>query len=73
MLDAPAGKVWAEVRDLNALPRWHLAIKDSYIEHQLPSDKVGCIRDFTLKAGGRIREQPLALPDFDYSVTYSDC
>jgi Polyketide cyclase / dehydrase and lipid transport len=71
VLDAPADKVWAEVRDFNALPRWHPAIKDSYIEHQLPADKVGCIRNFTLKAGGRIREQLLALSDFDYSVTYS--
>ena len=53
------------------MPRWHPAIKDSYIEHQLPADKVGCIRNFTLHAGGRIREQLLALSDFDYSVTYS--
>jgi polyketide cyclase/dehydrase/lipid transport protein len=71
VLDAPAYAVWSEIRDFNGLPRWHPAIKDSYIEHQLPSDKVGCIRNFTLKAGGRIREQLLALSDFDYSVTYS--
>jgi Polyketide cyclase / dehydrase and lipid transport len=71
VIDAPAEKVWVEVRDFNALPRWHPAIKDSYIEHQLPSDKIGCIRNFTLKAGGRIREQLLALSDFDYSLTYS--
>ena len=71
VIDAPADAVWAEVRDFNALPRWHPAIKDSYIELHLPSDKVGCIRNFTLKAGGRIREQLLALSDFDYSVTYS--
>lgn len=71
VLDAPADKVWSEVRDFNALPRWHPAIKDSYIEQRLPSDKVGCIRNFTLKAGGRIRERLLALSDFDYSVTYA--
>ena len=71
VLDAPADAVWSEIRNFNGLPRWHPAIKDSYIEHQLPSDKVGCIRNFTLKAGGRIREQLLALSDFDYSVTYS--
>ena len=71
VLDAPADEVWSEIRDFNGLPRWHPAIKDSYIEQQLPSDKVGCIRNFTLKAGGRIREQLLALSDFDYSVTYS--
>jgi hypothetical protein len=71
VLDAPADRVWSEVRDFNALPRWHPAIKDSYIEQHQPADKVGCIRNFTLKAGGRIREQLLALSDFDYSVTYS--
>jgi Polyketide cyclase / dehydrase and lipid transport len=71
VLDAPADKVWSEIRDFNGLPRWHPAIKDSYIEHRLPSDKVGCIRNFTLKAGGRIRERLLALSDFDYSVTYA--
>jgi Polyketide cyclase / dehydrase and lipid transport len=71
VLNAPADKVWSEIRDFNGLPSWHPAIKDSYIEHRLPSDKVGCIRNFTLKAGGRIRERLLALSDFDYSVTYA--
>jgi hypothetical protein len=32
---------------------------------------VGCIRNFALKDGGRIREQLLALSDYDYSCTYS--
>ena len=41
------------------------------IELHQPSDKVGCIRNFTLKDGGRIREQLLALSDYDYSCTYS--
>jgi hypothetical protein len=71
VLDGQADKVWSEIRDFNGLPRWHPAIKDSYIEHRLPSDKVGCIRNFTLKTGGRIRERLLALSDFDYSVTYA--
>ena len=71
VLDAPADRVWSEIRDFNGLPRWHPAIKDSYVEQRLPSDKVGCVRNFTLKAGGRISERLLALSDFDYSVTYS--
>lgn len=37
---------------------------------QHPADKVGCIRNFTLKNGGRIREQLLALSDYDMSCTY---
>ena len=32
---------------------------------------MGCIRAFTLTDGGRLREQLLALSDYDLSVTYS--
>jgi hypothetical protein len=71
VIGAPAGEVWTVIRDFNALPKWHPAIADSRIELNQPSDKVGCIRNFTLKEGGRIREQLLALSDYDYSCTYS--
>src|SRR5262245_4104829 len=71
VIDAPAAQVWAIIRDFNALPAWHPAVADSRIELHQPSDKVGCIRNFTLKDGGRIREQLLALSDYDYTVTYS--
>ncbi|MGH6816832.1 MAG: SRPBCC family protein, partial [Hyphomicrobiaceae bacterium] len=50
---------------------WHPAIADSRIELNQPADKVGCIRNFTLREGGRIRERLLALSDYDYAVTYS--
>ena len=71
VIDAPATEVWARIRDFNGLPSWHRAIAESRIELQQPSDKVGCIRNFTLRDGGRIREQLLALSDYDFSVTYS--
>ncbi len=71
VIDAPASEVWARIRDFNGLPSWHPAIAESRIELQQPSDKVGCIRNFTLREGGRIREQLLALSDYDFSVTYS--
>lgn len=71
VIDAPAERVWALVRDFNGLPRWHPAIAESRIEQNHPADKVGCIRNFALKSGGRIREQLLALSDFDLTVTYS--
>ena len=71
VIDAPAPEIWQRVRNFNGLPDWHPAIAESRIELQQPSDKVGCIRNFTLKDGGRIREQLLALSDYDYSVTYS--
>jgi hypothetical protein len=71
VIDAPADQVWARIRDFNALPDWHPAIAESRIEQNHPPDKVGCIRNFTLKDGGRIREQLLTLSDYDMSVTYS--
>ena len=71
VIEAPAERVWAVVRDFNALPKWHPGIAESRIEQNHPADKVGCIRSFTLKDGGRIREQLLALSDYDYAVTYS--
>src|SRR3954468_7383724 len=71
VIDAPADRVWAVVRDFNALPNWHPAIRDSRIEGNHPSDKIGCVRSFTLKDGGNIRERLLALSDYDYSCVYS--
>jgi hypothetical protein len=35
------------------------------------SDQIGCIRNFRLKDGGRIREQLLSLSDYEMSFEYS--
>lgn len=71
VLGAPAPQVWDIVRDFNGLPGWTPFVADSRIEQNHPADKVGCIRNFTLKDGGRIRERLLALSDFEFSQTYS--
>ncbi len=71
VIGAPADRIWAVVRDFNALPDWHPAIAESRIEGGQPSDQVGCVRAFRLKDGGFIREKLLALSDFDFSCTYS--
>lgn len=59
------------MRDFNALPRWHPRIRDSRIENGEPSDRVGCIRDFHLQNGDRIREKLLGLSDYDMFCTYA--
>jgi hypothetical protein len=64
-------RVWARVRDFNGLPNWHPAIAESRIEAGEPADKIGCVRDFTLRNGDRIREKLLGLSDFDMFCTYS--
>lgn len=71
VIDAPASRVWDRVRDFNGLPRWHPLVRDSRIENSEPSDKIGCIRDFHLQNGDRIREQLLGLSDYDLFCTYS--
>ncbi|GIX13626.1 MAG: polyketide cyclase [Paracoccaceae bacterium] len=71
VIDAPVARVWERVRDFNALPRWHPAIRDSRIENGEPSDRVGCVRDFHLQNGDRIREKLLGLSDYDYFCTYA--
>jgi hypothetical protein len=70
VIDAPAGAVWARVRDFNALPQWHPGIADSRIENHEASDRVGCVRHFHTRDGGTVRERLLALSDYDYSCTY---
>lgn len=71
VVPASTDKVWSRVRDFNALPRWHPSIRESRIENGEPSDKVGCIRDFRLQNGDRIREKLLGLSDYDFFCTYS--
>lgn len=71
VIDAPADRVWAAIRDFNGLPNWHPLVRDSRIEGNPPADRVGCIRNFNLKDGGNIREQLVALSDYDYSYTYT--
>jgi Polyketide cyclase / dehydrase and lipid transport len=67
---APATKVWAKVRDFNGLPSWLPAVAESRIENNEPSDKVGCVRAFTLRNGDRLREQLLSLSDHELFLTY---
>lgn len=68
---APASAVWNVIRDFNALPKWTPFVAESRIEQNGAPDKVGCIRNFRLKSGGRIREKLLALSDYEMSCTYS--
>jgi hypothetical protein len=71
VIDAPAAKVWERIRDFNGLPKWHPRIRDSRIENGEPSDRIGCVRDFHLQNGDRIREKLLGLSDYDMFCTYA--
>ncbi|MEQ8370095.1 MAG: SRPBCC family protein [Alphaproteobacteria bacterium] len=67
---APAA-VWRVIRDFNGLPDWTPFVAESHIEGGKPADQVGCIRNFTLADGGKIREQLLMLSDVAMSCTYA--
>ena len=71
VIDAPVAKVWAVIRDFNALPAWTPFAVESRIEQGAKADQIGCIRNFRLKDGGRIRERLLALSDYDFSTVYA--
>lgn len=71
LIDAPPDRVWQVIRDFNAMPMWHPLIAQSHIEEEKHPDQVGCVRNFQIKDGGRIREKLLALSDYDFTFTYS--
>src|SRR6185295_3008826 len=71
VVNARNDRVWARVRDFNGLPNWHPAIAESRIEGGEPADKIGCVRDFRLRNGDRIREKLLGLSDYEMFCTYS--
>ncbi|MBL8581928.1 MAG: SRPBCC family protein [Rhizobiaceae bacterium] len=71
VIPAPAAEVWKIVRNFNGLPSWTPFVAESRIEHNAPPDQIGCIRNFSLRNGGRIRERLLALSDYDMSCTYA--
>lgn len=69
VLNAPADRVWRDLRDFNGLANWHPLIISSRIEKDAPADKVGCVRNLQFKDGVRIREKLLSLSDYDYAYT----
>ena len=71
VLDAPADRVWRDLRDFNGIANWHPLIESSRIEKGHPADKVGCVRSFQLKDGTRIREKLLSLSDYDFTYSYA--
>lgn len=71
IIDAPVDDVWAYARDFNGHGEWHPLIAESHIEEGLPSDKVGCVRNFTLSNGGHLRERLLSFSDLERRFTYN--
>jgi nitroreductase len=63
-------EVWTVLRDFNSHAVWHPAIRQSEIEGALESDRIGCVRTFSLSGGERVREQLLSLDDKAHTLRY---
>jgi len=70
LIELPVGEVWELLRDFNSHDQWHGLVDRSSIEAGKRSSQVGCIRAFTLRDGGFVREQLLGLDDRNYRSTY---
>ena len=70
LIAVPVHSVWDFVRDFNSLPKWFPGVTDSHIEPGVDSNQVGCVRNFGLEGGPRIREQLLQLSDQDHVCNY---
>jgi Polyketide cyclase / dehydrase and lipid transport len=70
VINAPVERVWDYIRDFNGLPKWFPGVTDSHIEAGPAVNQVGCVRNFGLEGGPRIREQLLELSDRDHRWEY---
>jgi uncharacterized membrane protein len=71
IIDAPVDRLWSVLRDFNGHDQYHPIVSVSAIERGYSSDKIGCVRRFTLEDGSELREQLLSLSDLE--MTYSYC
>lgn len=68
VVGAPAGEVWALLRDFASIGDWHPALPPSEIENG-PADRVGCVRVYPL-AGGH-RETLVRLDDERRAIAFT--
>lgn len=69
-INAPAAKVWDQVKDFSGLNTWHPAVESDKIVEGT-DNKVGAVRLLTLKGGGTIKEKLLAHDAGKHMFKYS--
>src|SRR5215472_15335206 len=70
MIPAPLQRVWEYASDFNGLPKWFPGVTDSHIEPGVAVNQPGCIRNFGLEGGPRVREQLLSISENDFLWKY---
>lgn len=71
LVEAPADRVWAAIRDFDALPAWSGLLPPSAIDAGAPGDRVGAVRTLTVEDGGVVRERLVALSDAERTQSYA--
>src|SRR5690348_3475861 len=70
VIAAPAQRVWALVRDFNAMPAWNSTIRSSVIENG-PADRIGCRRVLTFNDGSVWVHELTELSDAEMAIGYA--
>jgi|AraplaMF_Col_mMF_1032025.scaffolds.fasta_scaffold00012_116 hypothetical protein len=70
VIPAPAQRVWALVRDFNAMPAWNATIRSSAIEDG-PADRIGCRRVLTFDDGSVWVHELTQLSDAEMTIAYA--
>lgn len=70
VIPAPAQRVWAVVRDFNAMPEWNATIRSSVIENG-PADRIGCRRVLTFDDGSVWIHELTGLSDAEMTIAYA--
>lgn len=70
VIAAPVERVWEHICDFNSLHKWFPGVTDTKIEGSIPGDQAGCVRNFGLPGGGRMREQLLEFSHQNRTCVY---
>jgi uncharacterized protein YndB with AHSA1/START domain len=70
VIAAPAARVWALVRDFNAMPAWNATIRSSAVENG-PADRIGCRRVLTFDDGSVWVHELTQLSDAEMTIAYA--
>jgi len=70
VLNAPITVVWGFLRDFSTLANWFPGVSDCRLEGSTRGDHPGCIRNFALPDGSRMREELLEFSDQSHFVSY---
>jgi hypothetical protein len=70
VIAAPAKRVWALVREFDAMPEWNATILSSFIENG-PADRIGCRRVLIFDDGSVWTHELTGLSDAEMTIAYA--